>query len=87
MVEGKSSKALREFKTAISSAVKVCKLHADIGKALQKLKIKIDAEAEKGTQMSNILALYSTAISQYRSGNLEDTPKLIREIAEALRSY
>jgi tetratricopeptide (TPR) repeat protein len=86
MQEGKSPKALREFKTAISSAVKVCKMHADIGKALQKLKVKIDAETGKGKELNDLLTLYGNAMSLYRSGNLEDTPKLIREIAEALRT-
>jgi hypothetical protein len=87
MESGKSAKALREFKVAISSAVKVCKLHADIGKALQKLKIKIDAESEKGAQTQEVKKIYERAVLQYKSGNLEEAPKLIREVAEALRSY
>jgi len=85
MESGKSSRALKEFRTAISSAVKVCKLHADIGKALQKLKVKMEEEGAKGVDVTETGVLLGRASMLYRSGNLEETPKVIREIAERLK--
>ena len=85
MEAGKSSRALREFRTAITSSVKVCKLHADIGKALHRVKVMLEEERETGTDVTEPDLLMSKATALYRDGNLEETPKIIREIAERLK--
>jgi hypothetical protein len=85
LAEGKSSKALRGFKVAIASAVKICRLDADIRKAVQKLKIKIDSERSRGKDVTAVQAMYDRALEKYRAGNLEEAPRLIREVAEALK--
>ncbi|MDG6224952.1 MAG: tetratricopeptide repeat protein [Candidatus Thermoplasmatota archaeon] len=85
IASGKSTPALREFKIAISSALKVCKMHADIGKALQRLKLRMEEESAKGKDINNAKAIYSRASAEYRSGKLEDAPKSIRKLADELK--
>lgn len=82
---GKSTRALREFKIAISSALKVCKMHADIGKALQRLKLRMEEENTRGKDMTSAKLIYGRAILQYKAGNLEEAPKSIRELADELK--
>ncbi|MGA1821297.1 MAG: tetratricopeptide repeat protein [Thermoplasmatota archaeon] len=80
------AKARKEFKVAISSALKICKVHSEMGKALAKIKKTLEGVKEKGMNVNGIMKLYEKASIEYHQGRLVECTETIGKIKESLRS-
>jgi iron-sulfur cluster repair protein YtfE (RIC family) len=80
------AKARKEFKIAITSALKICRVHSEMGKALAKIKKTLDGVEKKGMNVTGIMKLYEKASREYHQGNLVECTETIGEIKESLRS-
>jgi len=82
----KEAQARKEFKVAISSALKICKVHSEMGRALTKIKKTLEGVGRKGMKVDLIMVLYDKAANEYRQGSLVECTETISEIKESLRS-
>jgi hypothetical protein len=79
-----SSGAIREFRLAISSAIKIGKLQADLSKALMTVRGTMDKQTSVGTEFLRIEKLYLKADEALNQGSLEDCAKFIKAIRNLL---
>jgi tetratricopeptide (TPR) repeat protein len=79
-----SSGAIREFRLAISSAIKIGKLHADLSKALKTVRGTMDKQTSVGQEFLRIEKLYLKADEALDQGSLEDCAKFIKAIRNLL---
>ena len=83
--KGKEAKAKREFKMAVSNAIKVCKIHLDIGKTLFRVGKNLKGAKSGGYDVSEVGKLYKRAVEEYKVGKLVQCAKTIRKIKEELK--
>ena len=80
------AKARKEFRIAISSALKICRVHSEMGRALAKIGKTLEGVERKGMKVDGIMKLYDKASDEYHHGNLVECTETIGKIKESLRS-
>jgi tetratricopeptide (TPR) repeat protein len=80
MQKGDHVGALRQFRLAISSAVKMTRLHTEITKAITSLDRELSMRRKKGEPNSRGEKLYIRAESALKAGNLTECATLIKEM-------
>jgi exonuclease VII small subunit len=86
MQNGDNVGALRQFRLAISSAVKMTRLHTEITKAISSLDRELSTRRKRGEPNPKGEKLYIRAEVALKAGNLAECATLIKEMKSEIFS-
>ncbi|MGA1873319.1 MAG: tetratricopeptide repeat protein [Thermoplasmatota archaeon] len=82
--DGKDDEALKEYRVAMSTAIKVGKIHMDMGKKLTTVRSTLNRLSESGYENWEAEDLYQEASTLFKEGDLLGCARTIKSIRDAL---
>jgi hypothetical protein len=82
--KGKSAGAVKEYRVAMSIAIKIGKVHMDMTKALKTVRTTLDKLKKKGFESGGAEDLYSEGKTLLKEGDLLGCARTIKSIREEL---